>query len=381
MQDQSYNSPMKTKQKIMVIYGTRPELIKLAPVILELQKYPEDFELFQLATAQHRDMLDQMLDIFQLKPDRDLNIMVPNQTLDQLSSNVMLKVSEIFTEIAPDIVIIQGDTTTAMVSAMAALYKKIAVAHVEAGLRTGDIYNPFPEEINRKVVGTLANYHFPPTMTAAENLKKEGIPLERILMTGNTVVDALKFIEPKLDGYTPRVQLEPGKKMILVTAHRRENFGDPMENICKAIIDISERYDDVEIVYPVHPNPNVREKVFNHLANRDRIHLLQPLNYIDFLVLMRKAYLILTDSGGVQEEAPTYNKPVLVMRLVTERPEGVEAGVSKIIGTNQKNIVNEVSRILEDEDTFRRMSRGTNPYGDGQASQRIRKFFKSLELD
>ncbi len=381
MQDQSYNSPMKTKQKIMVIYGTRPELIKLAPVILELQKYPEDFELFQLATAQHRDMLDQMLDIFQLKPDRDLNIMVPNQTLDQLSSNVMLKVSEIFTEIAPDIVIIQGDTTTAMVSAMAAFYKKIAVAHVEAGLRTGDIYNPFPEEINRKVVGTLANYHFPPTMTAAENLKKEGIPLERILMTGNTVVDALKFIEPKLDGYTPRVQLEPGKKMILVTAHRRENFGDPMENICKAIIDISERYDDVEIVYPVHPNPNVREKVFNHLANRDRIHLLQPLNYIDFLVLMRKAYLILTDSGGVQEEAPTYNKPVLVMRLVTERPEGVEAGVSKIIGTNQKNIVNEVSRILEDEDTFRRMSRGTNPYGDGQASQRIRKFFKSLELD
>jgi UDP-N-acetylglucosamine 2-epimerase (non-hydrolysing) len=366
------------KKKIMVIYGTRPELIKLAPVILELKKYPQDFELFQLATAQHREMLDQVLEIFALKPDRDLNIMVPNQTLEQLSSSVMLKVSAIFAEIEPQLVMIQGDTTTAMISALAAFYKKIAVAHVEAGLRTGDIYNPFPEEINRKVVATLAAYHFPPTKLSSENLKNEGVPASHIVMTGNTVVDALRYIEHKLDGYALPLELTPGKKMILVTAHRRENFGAPMEHICKAIVEITQKFADVEVVYPVHPNPNVREKVNKWLRDKERIRLLKPLNYIEFLVLMRKAHLILTDSGGVQEEAPTYKKPVLVMRLVTERPEGVEAGVAKIVGTDRKRIVDEVSLLLQDKEVYRRMSMGANPYGDGFASRRICEFLKSL---
>lgn len=362
----------------MVIYGTRPELIKLAPVVLELQAYPQDFELFQLATAQHRDMLDQMLGIFALKPDHDLNLMVPNQTLDQLSSNVMLKVSSIFDDIRPDVVIIQGDTTTAMISALAAFYKKIAVAHVEAGLRTRDIYNPFPEEINRKIIGTLAGVHFPPTRMAADNLLSEGVPAEHIVMTGNTVVDALRYIEPKLDDFSLPVALTPGKRMILVTAHRRENFGEPMENICRAILTLAEKFPDVEIVYPVHPNPNVREKVEKYLMNRERIKLLKPLNYVEFLVLMRKAHLILTDSGGVQEEAPTYNKPVLVMRLVTERPEGVDAGVSKLVGTDQTRIVDEVSRLLEDNELYHRMAKGANPYGDGLAAQRICEYLKTI---
>jgi UDP-N-acetylglucosamine 2-epimerase (non-hydrolysing) len=362
----------------MVIYGTRPELIKLAPVILELKKHPQDFELFQLATAQHREMLDQVLEIFALKPDRDLNIMVPNQTLDQLSSNVILKVSALFTEIEPHIVMLQGDTTTAMISALAAFYKKIAVAHVEAGLRTGDIYNPFPEELNRKVIGTLAAYHFPPTKLSAENLKNEGVPAGHILMTGNTVVDALHYIKPKLDNYPLPLTLTPGKRMILVTAHRRENFGAPMEHICRAILEISKKFTDVEIVYPVHPNPNVQEKVNKWLRDKERIHLLKPLNYIEFLVLMREAHLILTDSGGVQEEAPTYKKPVLVMRLVTERPEGVEAGVAKIVGTDQKRIVDEVSLLLQDEEVYRRMALGANPYGDGHASKRICEYLKSV---
>jgi len=366
------------KKKIMVIYGTRPELIKLAPVVLELKKYPRDFELFQLATAQHREMLDQMLDIFGLKPDRDLNIMVPNQTLDQLSSNVMVKVSAMFAEIEPRIVVIQGDTTTAMISAVAAFYKKIAVAHVEAGLRTGDIYNPFPEEINRKIIATVASYHFPPTRLSAENLKNEGVPARHVLMTGNTVVDALHFIEPRLDGCPLPLELPPGRKMILVTAHRRENFGEPMEHICQALLEIAQKFADVEIVYPVHPNPNVQEKVRQWLSGKERIHLLKPLNYIEFLVLMRRAHLILTDSGGVQEEAPTYKKPVLVMRLVTERPEGVEAGVSAIVGTDQKRIVDEVSLLLQDETIYRRMALGANPYGDGLASRRICEFLKSL---
>jgi len=360
----------------MIIYGTRPELIKMAPVVLEMQKRPEEFDLFQLATAQHREMLDQMLGIFDLKPDRDLNIMVPNQTLEQLSSNVMLKVSEIFTEIKPDIVMIQGDTTTAMISAMAAFYKKIAVAHVEAGLRTGDIYNPFPEEINRKVIGTLASYHFPPTHISEENLLKEGIQAHQIMMTGNTVVDALKHIEHKLDGYPSPVELTPGKKLILVTAHRRENFGEPMENICQAILKITEKFKDVEVVYPVHPNPNVQEKVNKYLRDKERIRLLKPLNYIEFLVMMRKAYLMLSDSGGVQEEAPTFQKPVLVMRLVTERPEGINAGVSKLVGTDQNRILEEVTRLVEDENAYRQMSKGANPYGDGNAAHKICEFLK-----
>jgi len=362
----------------MIIYGTRPELIKLAPVIIELKKYPEDFEVFQLATAQHREMLDQMLRIFELTPDKDLDLMVPNQTLEQLSSNVMLKVSEVFAEIKPDIVMIQGDTTTAMISALAAFYKKIAAAHVEAGLRTHDIYNPFPEEINRKIIGTVASYHFPPTQKGVENLVNEGVPVKNILMTGNTVVDALRYIEPKLDGFPLPVKLTPGKRLILVTAHRRENFGEPMENICRSLIDISEKFEDVEIIYPVHPNPNVREKTNKWLQGKERIKLLEPLNYIEFLVLMKRAHLILTDSGGVQEEAPTYKIPVLVMRLVTERPEGIDAGVSRIVGTSRETITQEAFKLLQNKAAYNSMSKGANPYGDGHASQRMAQFLKAV---
>lgn len=368
----SYNVGMK--KKIMIIFGTRPELIKVAPIILDLQQHPDRFELFLLATAQHREMLDQMLEIFHITPHRDLNVMVPNQTLATLSSNVLNKVTEIFLEVRPDLVMIQGDTTTAMVSALAAFYLRIPSAHIEAGLRTGDTANPFPEEINRKIIGTLASYHFPPTARAAANLEREGIPHENILLTGNSVVDALHIIAPGLDRVELPFRPTPGRRMILVTAHRRENFGEPMENICRAILSIRDRHADVELVYPVHPNPNVREKTDRLLRGQERIHLLQPLNYVEFLAMMKQACLLLTDSGGVQEEAPTFRKPVLVMRLVTERPEGVEAGVSRIVGTDERRIVAEVSRLLDDPAAYAEMSGGANPYGDGHTAERIRRF-------
>jgi UDP-N-acetylglucosamine 2-epimerase (non-hydrolysing) len=369
---ENYNREMK--KKIMIVYGTRPELIKLAPVIHVLQADTQNFEVFQLATAQHRQMLDQMLEIFNLKPDRDLNIMQPNQSLSQLTASVMEKVTALFQEIKPQLVMIQGDTTTAMVSALAAFYQKISVAHVEAGLRTGDIYNPFPEEINRKVVGTLASFHFPPTDQSAANLIAEGVAKAAIAVTGNTVVDALQMIAPRLESLPLPVKQKPGQRMILVTAHRRENFGAPLEDICQSILKITQRFHDVEFVYPVHPNPNVREKVSLILGHHDRIHLLEPLNYIEFLALMKKAFLILSDSGGVQEEAPTYGKPVLVMRQVTERPEGVQKGVARLVGTDQNRIIANVSELLTDPLAYQQMSQGINPYGDGKAALKIRDF-------
>jgi UDP-N-acetylglucosamine 2-epimerase (non-hydrolysing) len=265
-----------------------------------------------------------------------------------------------------------------MISALAAFYMKISIGHVEAGLRTENPYNPFPEEINRRIISVLADYHFVPTRSAAENLKKEGIPSHRIVLTGNTVIDALLLIDQKIADYSLPLRIDRYNKLILVTAHRRESFGGPLENICEALIEITEKFSDVEIVYPVHPNPNVKNKVKFLLLNKKRIHLVGPLNYIDFLLIMKRAYLILTDSGGVQEEAPTFQKPVLVLRKVTERPEGVEVGVAKVIGTEKKRIVQEVSDLLQNHDAYLRMTLGNNPYGDGKASQRIADFLFTL---
>jgi len=359
------------KQNVTVIFGTRPELIKLAPVIHRLRQFPDDFAPFLLATAQHRQMLDQVLSLFDLTPDRDLDLMVPNQTLDGLSARVMSSVSDIYREHKPDVVVVQGDTTTAMVAALAAFYQRIPVAHVEAGLRTGDIFNPFPEEVNRRVIGSLATFHFPPTVQAGEALEREGVPAERVLVTGNTVVDALQMISPALDRVPLPLALPADRRFVLVTAHRRENFGEPMENICGAIRDLAAAFPDVELVYPVHPNPHVRQKTETLLRGRERIHLLEPLNYLEFLAMMKRCTLILSDSGGVQEEAPTFGKPVLVMRHVTERPEGVAAGVARLVGTDRKRIVDEVARLLGDPAAYAAMVGADNPYGDGRASERI----------
>jgi UDP-N-acetylglucosamine 2-epimerase (non-hydrolysing) len=362
--------------KIMIIFGTRPELIKLAPVIRELQKQGKPFEPFILATAQHREMLDQMLRVFGITPDRDLNVMIPNQSLEVLSSNVLLHVSTILDDVRPDLVMIQGDTTTAMISALAAFYKKIAVAHVEAGLRTHEAYNPFPEEINRRIISTVTSFHFPPTAESADNLHREGITAEKILITGNTVVDALHQIDDM--GFTPSLAwpFAPQSRVILVTSHRRENFGQPLTDICGALVDISERFTDVEIVYPVHPNPNVRSRVQPLLSGRPRIHLIEPLNYIDLLLLMKRCHFILTDSGGIQEEAPTFGKPVLVLRQTTERPEGITAGVSRLVGTNREKIVAEASHLLSDAGVYQSMVTRKNPYGDGRAASRIVDFLR-----
>ncbi|MCX7972992.1 MAG: UDP-N-acetylglucosamine 2-epimerase (non-hydrolyzing) [Candidatus Aminicenantes bacterium] len=357
--------------RLLVAFGTRPEIIKLAPVIKELKKYPQDFELVLLATAQHRGLLDQMLQLFEIEPEIDLNLMEPNQSLDRLTSRVMLKASQVLRAIKPAMVIVQGDTTTAMVVALAAFYLKIPVAHVEAGLRTRDRYQPFPEEINRRLISTIASLHFAPTRQAVLNLKKEGIPIKNIFLTGNTVVDALLQMKTKIATIPPRIKISPQNKLILVTAHRRENFGEPLKNVCQALLQLVEDFPEIEIVYPVHPNPNVSQLVYSLLSGRPRVHLLRPLPYIDLLTLIQRAYLILTDSGGIQEEAPSFHKPVLVLREVTERPEGIKAGVARLVGTNTQRIVTEVARLLRHSLAYERMTKAPNPYGDGRASRRI----------
>jgi UDP-N-acetylglucosamine 2-epimerase (non-hydrolysing) len=364
--------------KIAVVFGTRPEIIKLAPVILTLKKKPRLFETVLLATAQHRGLLDQMLGLFGLKPDIDLDIMRPDQGLEELTSKVINETGAAFLRIRPDLVVVQGDTTTAMVSALAAFYRRIPVAHVEAGLRTGDSSNPFPEETNRKILSVLASYHFAPTLSAARNLRSEGIPSSRIFVTGNTVVDALLHLDKTTGGRALPFAIDSGKKLLLVTAHRRESFGKPLDRICRALIEIVSRKPDVEIAYPVHPNPCVRESAVSLLSGIERIHLLKPLGYVDFLALMKKSYFILTDSGGVQEEAPAFRKPVLVLREKTERPEGIRAGTAKLVGTEEKKIVDGALKILSDPREYRRMACRRNPYGDGKAAGRIRKIIESM---
>ena len=356
--------------RVLIIFGTRPEAIKLATVILELRKYPEDVEDLVCVTAQHREMLDQILSWFEITPDYDLNLMEPDQGLAQFASRALVAITEVLEHVRPDVVLVQGDTTTVMMAALAAFYKHIPVGHVEAGLRTRDRYNPFPEEINRRVAGVLATYHFAPTERAAAALRAEQVFEDAIYVTGNTVVDALLMTMSR------PVDLDLGfnwdnRRLILVTAHRRESFGAPFESLCLALRNLVERNPDVEIIYPVHLNPNVREPVWRLLSGQERIHLIEPLRYEQFVHLMSRACLILTDSGGIQEEAPVLGKPTLVMRNTTERSEAIEAGTARLVGTNRERIVAETERLLLDPDAYRAMALAGSPFGDGKTAQRI----------
>ena len=362
---------------ILVTFGTRPEAIKLFPVIHALKR-ERDFNVTVCVTAQHREMLDQVLDIADIEPDLDLDIMRPNQTLPEMTSRIIRGFDEVLSEVAPDRVMVQGDTTTAMAAALSAFYRKIPVDHVEAGLRSGDIYSPWPEEVNRKVVGSIASLHFAPTVRAAESLMRENVPRDRIFVTGNTVIDALLQTkqrideQPALPNYTDQglPDEDDNRRIILVTAHRRENFDGGMERIAAALLKIVES-EDVLALFPVHPNPNVLGPIQAMLGNHPRIRLLPPQDYVPFVRLLSRSYLVLTDSGGVQEEAPALGKPVLVMRDTTERPEGVEAGTALLVGTDPSLIAREALRLLHDRQHYLRMSRAHNPFGDGHASERI----------
>lgn len=355
--------------KVMLLFGTRPEAIKMAPIIRELRSRGSGVETVTCVTAQHRQMLDQVLGIFGIEPDIDLNLMRDNQTLASLTSLVLDSVTEVLQQEHPDVVLVQGDTTTAMAAALAAFYQQVSVGHVEAGLRTGLRYRPFPEEINRRIVSELATFHFAPTSTAAQALLAEGIPAADVHVTGNTVIDALyqmlEYPHP-----SPLPPIADDHRLILVTAHRRENFGQPLEDICTSILEIVRRYPEVEFAYPVHLNPRVQSVVQKRLQH-PRIHLLKPLDYLDFLQVMRQSYLVLTDSGGIQEEAPALGKPVLVLRTETERPEAVAAGTVKLVGTEVGQVVGEACLLLDDAREYQVMAQAVSPYGDGHAAERI----------
>lgn len=370
------------KRRVMTIFGTRPEAIKMAPLVLELQKY-EDIESIVTVTAQHRQMLDQVLNIFGIQPDYDLNIMKERQTLVDITTRALAGLDDVMKKVKPDIVLVHGDTTTTFVASLAAFYNQIAVGHVEAGLRTWNKYSPFPEEMNRQLTGVLADLHFAPTAKAAENLRAENKPEHAIFITGNTAIDALKTTVRQ--AYThPILERVAGSRMILLTAHRRENLGEPMRNMFRAVKRLVEDYDDVQVVYPVHLNPVVRELANDILGNDERIHLIEPLDVIDFHNFAARAHIILTDSGGVQEEAPSLGVPVLVLRDTTERPEGIEAGTLKLAGTDEQTIYALASELLTDERAYEQMAKASNPYGDGWASKRIaeaiRYYFKQSDV-
>lgn len=364
--------------KTLCVFGTRPEAIKMAPLVLALAA-DERFDAKVCVTGQHREMLDQVLDLFAIKPDFDLSIMKPGQDLTDVSTAILQGMKGAFSEFKPDVILVHGDTATTFAASLAAYYQQIPVAHVEAGLRTGNLYSPWPEEGNRKLTGALANLHFAPTDTSQANLLAEGVSSEKIVVTGNTVIDALLGVVARLDqdqalrdqAAAPSAFLDPSRKLILVTGHRRESFGGGFERICQALMEVAQQHPDVDIVYPVHLNPNVREPVNRLLSGIDNIHLIAPLDYLPFVHLMSRAHIILTDSGGIQEEAPSLGKPVLVMRDTTERPEAVAAGTVKLVGTDTANIVRELNRLLVDHAAYRAMSYAHNPYGDGQACQRI----------
>jgi len=362
-----------TKRRVMFCFGTRPEAIKLAPVIHELVRHPKEFEPVVLVTAQHRRMLDQVLRVFDIKPDYDLNLMKPGQSLSDVTAGVLHGVERVLRRVRPDMVIVQGDTTSAFVAALAAFYQQVSVGHVEAGLRTGDKYSPYPEEMNRRLVGGIADIHFAPTLGARQNLISEGVPRGRIHVTGNTVVDALKTIRRRRDEWRVPVldDIALRQRVILVTAHRRESFGPGFERICRALKTLVAGNPDIDIVYPVHLNPNVSKPVRALLRGLPRMHLIEPLEYLPFVRLLERSYLILTDSGGIQEEAPALGKPVLVMRDATERPEAVEAGTAKLVGTDTETIVLAAERLLRSSSAYSKMSRARNPFGDGRASARI----------
>lgn len=359
--------------RVGVVFGTRPEAIKLAPVISELNSRLEQFQPFLISTAQHRSMLDQVMNVFGIAPHVDLDLMQPNQTLNSLTCRVLQAMDSVLLENPLDALVVQGDTTTAFAAALAAFYRRVPVAHVEAGLRSRDIANPFPEEVNRRLAGVVTALHCAPTSIARENLLAEGIPAEQIVTTGNTVVDAVKMlVEMRMaDQPLPTGVPDDGSRILLITSHRRESWGTELENICDAIREIVTSFSDVRAIYPVHMNPNVRETVTARLGNLDRVHLIEPVDYFGFLSLLRRCYLVLTDSGGVQEEAPTFGKPVLVLRKVTERPEASMMGLARIVGTTREAIVREANDILSSTVVYRTMSEGANPYGDGRASQRI----------
>lgn len=358
------------KKKLLCVIGTRPEAIKMAPVILALKKEPWA-NVRVLATAQHRHMLDQVNEFFGIDPDIDLNIMRPNQALTTLTARLLLELDDVLKAEKPDAVLVQGDTTTVMVVALACFYHHIPIGHIEAGLRTWDMLNPFPEEANRVIATKLARWHFAPTEGARRNLLKEGVPDSEIIVTGNTVIDALLMTAAKK--LELPVSLDPAKRLILVTSHRRENFGEPFRSICRALRTLAERNPEVQFLYPVHPNPNVKNVAHEFLVGLPNFTLCEPLDYAPFIAAMKRAYIILTDSGGVQEEAPALGKPVLVLRDETERPEAVEEGVVKLVGPNFERIVDETQRLLDDESAYRAMARGVSPYGDGHAAERIVK--------
>ena len=367
---------MSSRGKILVVFGTRPEAIKLAPVIQELRKHPRDFVTRVCVTAQHREMLDQVLAIFRIRTHYDLNVMHKGQSLEDVTSRVLLGMKEVLGRERPDMILVQGDTTTVMAAALAAFYAGVAVGHVEAGLRTWDKRRPFPEEINRVIATDLSDLHFAPTEQARRNLLREGIVPKRIFVTGNTVIDALFHVRARVTRSRRRFErtfpgIDFSKRMILVTGHRRENFGEGFLSICRAIRTVARRHPDVEIVYPVHLNPNVQGPVRSMLGSLSNVHLLDPQPYLPFVFLMEVCYLILTDSGGVQEEAPSLGKPVLVMRDRTERPEAVKAGTVRLVGTSSHRIVSEIERLLTNRKAYHTMSRRHNPYGDGKSSGRI----------
>ena len=361
-------------KKILCVVGTRPEAIKMAPVILALQA-EKQFDVRVLATAQHRQMLDQVLNFFGIKADIDLDLMRPNQTLSALTSRLLMEMDTVLNNEKPDVVLVQGDTTTVMSVALSCFYHRIPIGHVEAGLRTWDIQNPFPEEANRVIAGCLAKWHFAPTESSRQNLLKEGVADADITVTGNTVIDALLMTAAK--DLELGLEIDENKRMVLITSHRRENFGDPFKNICRALQTLATNNPDVQFLYPVHPNPNVKDVAYEMLGTIDNIKLCAPLDYAPFVAAMKRAYLIISDSGGVQEEAPALGKPVLVLRDETERPEAVDQGVVKLVGPNYEAIVKEAQTLLDDEDAYRAMARGVSPYGDGHGAERIVDILKN----
>ena len=382
-------------KRAMLVFGTRPEAIKMAPLVQEFRKHPDQYETLVCVTGQHREMLDQVLNIFGIVPNYDLNIMKPGQDLYDVTARILSGMRDILTRTQPDVLLVHGDTTTSMAVALAAFYQQIPVGHVEAGLRTHNIYSPWPEEMNRQITGRIATYHFSPTPLSRENLLREGIDKSRILVTGNTVIDALYAVvnkmkddvplqlslekELKAAGYdTGRLVTEEGRRLVLITGHRRENFGDGFLHICRAIKMLSEKHPDVDFVYPMHLNPNVRKPIKEIFGEncQSNLFFIEPLEYLSFVYLMEKSHIVLTDSGGIQEEAPGLGKPVLVMRDTTERPEALEAGTVKLVGTDYDKIVSEVSSLLDDAQYYEKMSQAVNPYGDGKACERIVNSFQ-----
>lgn len=367
--------------KVLLVFGTRPEAIKMCPLVLELKKYDE-IECKVCLTGQHREMLRQVMDSFGVKEDYNLDIMRNKQTLTTITADILMKLEEVLQDEKPDVVLVHGDTTTSFVAALAAFYQKIPVGHVEAGLRTGDLYSPYPEELNRQLTGRIAAYHFAPTNRNKENLAKENI-CENVYITGNTVIDAFSYtVRPDYTFFIPELNTidYAADKVVLVTAHRRENWGEPLENICNAILDIAKEYPNVKFVYPVHLNPIVRDTVFSMLGNTENVILIDPVDVMDMHNLISRCYMVMTDSGGLQEEAPAFGKPVLVMRTETERPEAVEAGTVKVVGVDRDVIYSEARQLLDDENSYNKMAHAVNPYGDGHASERISDILLALNV-